>query len=255
MLNVRLIIAYDGTALFGWQKTRAGPSVEEELENALKTILRHPVHLQAASRTDRGVHAKGQVVNFFTPAPLDTSKLLYSLNCILRTDIRVLRAEVAELSFHPTLDVIAKEYCYMISIAPVEFPFKRLYAWHCPSIRTSEAMRDAVPLFIGKKDFSGFSNACKERDSKEAVKNLMDIQIQEREEEIVISITADHFLYKMARNIVGTLAYIAMGKLCSADVEQVFKTKDRKKAGITAPAKGLFLNKVFYTESEPPMGF
>ncbi|CRX39441.1 tRNA pseudouridine(38-40) synthase TruA [Estrella lausannensis] len=246
MANVKLVIAYDGSNLFGWQKTITGPSVEEELEKALQTILRHPLSLQAASRTDRGVHARGQVVNFFTESPLNLSKLVYSLNCILPNDIRVMSGEIAPDKFHPTLDVVAKEYHYYISRTQVELPFKRLYSWHCPFIKSVEAMREAAPLFVGKKDFSGFSNACKGGDEKDAVKNLMEIRIEESKEEIAIAIRADHFLYKMARNIAGTLAYIGMGKLNASDIEEVFLSKDRTRAGITAPAKGLFLTRVFY---------
>lgn len=246
MANVKLIIAYDGSCLYGWQKTLAGPSVEEELEKALTTVLRHPVSLQAASRTDRGVHAWGQVVNFFTDADVNISKLTYSLNCILQEDIRILSIEISPDNFHPTLDVIAKEYHYFISRKIVQLPFKRLYSWHCPSISSTEAMQEAALLFIGRKDFSGFSNACKESDDKETVKNMMSVRVEEREEEIVIAIKADHFLYKMARNIAGTLAYVGMGKLKMKDIEEVFITKDRTKAGITAPAKGLFLARVFY---------
>lgn len=247
MANIKLIIAYDGSNLFGWQKTQAGPSVEEALEKALKTVLRHPVNLQAASRTDRGVHAWGQVVNFFADTPLNLPKLVYSLNCIMQEDIRILSGQIAPDNFHPTLDVVAKEYHYFISQEEVELPFKRLYSWHCPSLESIDAMREAAPLFIGKKDFSGFSNTCKESDGKDPVKNLMEIRIEESNGEILIAIRADHFLYKMARNIVGTLAYIGMGKLKAKDIEEVFLTGDRKRAGITAPAKGLFLSQVFYS--------
>lgn len=248
MVNVKLVIAYDGSNLFGWQKTQAGPSVEEELEKALKIVLRHPVNLQAASRTDRGVHAQGQIVNFFTDNPLNLPQLVYSLNCILREDIRILHADIAPDAFHPTLDVVAKEYHYFISCQEVELPFNRLYSWHCPLLKSTKAMREAAPLFVGKKDFSGFSNACKESDGKDPVKNLMEIRIEESEGEILIAIRADHFLYKMARNIAGTLAYVGMGKLKTKDIEEVFLTRDRTRAGITAPAKGLFLSRVFYTK-------
>ena len=156
--NYKLVISYDGTSYAGFQKTKLGPSIQETLERTLEIILRHPVTLQAASRTDAGVHAEGQVINFFTQKPIVTRTLKYSLNGLLPKEIAILSAEEMPLDFHPTLDPIQKEYWYHICNTAVQLPFDRHTSWHFPSPLDVEAMRQAAEHLLGSHDFSTFCN-------------------------------------------------------------------------------------------------
>ena len=157
MRNIKLIIAYDGTSYLGWQKTAMGLSIEETLENILSLILQHPVALQAASRTDAGVHAHGQVVNFLTQNQnFELRRLQISLNQLLPPEIVVLEASEEALDFHPTLNCKEKEYWYFLCKGAVQMPEHRLYSWHCPKLQHLSELRQAAHFFVGKHNFSAF---------------------------------------------------------------------------------------------------
>lgn len=240
MKNIVLTVSYDGTPFFGWQRTESGPSVEEHLQSALETILQHPVVLQAASRTDRGVHAEGQVVNFFTEKKIDS--LLMSLNGLLPKEIRVCRVEVKEDSFHPTLDAIGKEYHYQICLGPVQQPVRRFFSWHVPQKLDLGKMRKAATEMEGVHDFSAFSTKVSYPD---AMRKLDEVRIFKKAETLLFVLKGDSFLYKMARTVVGTLVHVGRGKLDS--VAAIINSRERVEAGVTAPPHGLSLKKVFYT--------
>jgi len=240
MKNIALTLSYDGTPFFGWQRTESGPSVEEHLQSALETILQHPVSLQAASRTDRGVHAEGQVVNFFTEKKVDS--LLMSLNGLLPKEIRVCRVEVKPDSFHPTLDATGKEYHYKICLGPVQQPSRRLFSWHVPQKLDLAKMHEAATQIEGVHDFSAF---CTKVSYADAIRTLDKVRIFEEEETLLVVLKGDSFLYKMARTVVGTLVHVGRGKLDS--IAEIINSKERVEAGVTAPPHGLSLKKVFYT--------
>lgn len=245
MRNLKAIIAYQGTTYLGWQKTRMGLSIEEVLQKTLEQILQHPIKLQAASRTDAGVHAKGQVVNFFTSHPIELRKLHHALLGLLPPDISVLFLEEKEPSFHPTLDCIGKEYHYYLCYGKVQLPFDRLTCWHYPYPLDIQEMKKASLSLIGKHDFSAFSN---ER-TDDAIREIFSLELFSKSiERLQISITGNNFLYKMVRNLVGTLVYVGCGKLKEGDIPKILESKERSLAGVTAPACGLFLEKVLYVE-------
>ncbi|MBS0620122.1 MAG: tRNA pseudouridine(38-40) synthase TruA [Verrucomicrobia bacterium] len=249
-MNIQLIISYQGTPFLGWQKTKEGPSIEAALEEALQTLLRHPVTLQAASRTDAGVHAEGQVVNFFTRESITPRRLLHSLNGILPREIAVLHAEEMPPAFHPTLDAKEKQYGYLICHGPVQLPLYRHTSWHFPRALDVGAMESASKALIGTHDFSAFCNALKEWD-RTTICTLTSIAITPLpDERLSIQIQGDHFLYKMMRNLVGTLAYIGCGKLSPGAILDLLAGKDRTCIGMTAPAHGLVLKKVFYHDAQ-----
>jgi tRNA pseudouridine38-40 synthase len=245
--NIKLLLAYEGTHYFGWQKTTTGSSIEEELEKALSQVLQEKIDLQAASRTDRGVHAEGQVVNFFTQKPeIDLYKLKRALNGLLPNDMSVLNIQHARDDFHPTLDCLGKEYHYQICSSVSQLPFYRHFSWHFPYDLDSDQMQRASDALIGEHDFSAF---CNERQllEKNPVRKIEKITITTKEAgRLLISVTGNHFLYKMVRNIVGTLVYVGCGKLKVDDVPLILQSKKRTEAGITAPAHGLSLKQVFY---------
>lgn len=225
-MTICLKISYEGTRYFGWQKTPSGPTIEEELEKALSQILHYDVTLEAASRTDRGVHAWGQRVRFFLHKPFDLSALVRALNSVLPKDIRVLDIMQAHDSFHPTLDAKGKEYVYFVETNPIQEPFDRFSSWHFPAKLDLDAMRAAAAPLIGKHDFSAFGNKGMHEDP---IREVTSITITQ-DRLLTFRITGKSFLYKMVRNLVGTLTYRGLHQ--------------HKK--FTAPAHGLFLKEIFY---------
>lgn len=252
MANIKLVIAYDGSAYFGWQKTRMGPSIQQFLEDALATVLRVPVRLQAASRTDAGVHAKGQVVQFSVDQKPDLIRLVRSLNGILPRDIVVQDAAIAPDDFHPTLNAAGKIYHYNVCFGKVQLPHHRHYSWHFPQALDIELMRQSSKELIGKHDFSAFTNVKKNEPYADHIRHLKRIEIEQCEpERLRFIIEGDHFLYKMVRNIVGTLCYKGCGKLKDAAIKDLLLLQDRRLMGITAPAHGLLLHEIHYDSSFP----
>lgn len=247
MRNLKLVIAYDGTRFFGWQLTPLGPTIESNLKEALEQILQHPIHLQAASRTDKGVHARFQVVNFHTSHSITTQRLLASLNSLLSKDISILSIEEATASFHPTLEAKAKEYRYFICYGAIQLPENRLYSWHHFYPLDVSKMRAAIPYFLGTKNFAAFCNVQKKPSQKDSVRTIYAIELQEiSSNRLCISIKGDRFLFRMARIIVGLLTLVGRGKIEASEVPRIIASRARVQAGVTAPAHGLFLHKIFY---------
>lgn len=246
--NIKLLIGYDGTRYLGWQKTKIGPSIEEELEKAIGTATRQQVRLQAASRTDAGVHASGQVVNFCVEGPvIELWKLERSLNGLLPKDIVVKKVEQASDTFHPTLDACSKKYSYHICTGKVQHPHDRFFSWHYPNKLDIELMREAANLIKGKKTFKAFTNKKKNETYQDHTRHVMRIDINPIDSErIAIEITGDNFLYRMVRNIVGTLCYAGSDKLTIEQLEVGIAQENRKLMGITAPACGLTLEEIHY---------
>lgn len=243
MKNICLKIAYDGTPFYGWQKTDAGPSVEGTLQNILEQILQEPIELQAASRTDRGVHAENQVVNFFTTKK-PPSQL--SLNRLLPRSIRVLEVKTMPDHFHPTLDTKGKLYVYSICYGPLQMPFHRFFSWHVPYALDSEAMQEAANYFLGEHDFSAFCNVHENLNYPHKMRTIDSITLMHSPNRLQIAIKGNHFLYKMARIIVGTLVHVGRGKLKASSIQEIIASKQRPHAGITAPAHGLSLKEIYF---------
>ncbi len=245
-VQYKLTLSYEGTLYFGWQKTQEGPSIEQTLQLVLATILQEPIELQAASRTDAGVHALGQVVTFVCSKALCTKKILVSLNQLLPSSIRCLDIEKISLDFHPTLSSFSKSYRYVVATQPILSPFEHGLVWHFPHDCQIPIMESAAKQLIGTHDFKAFTNQ-KKGPHKDTVRTLFSIDIQPTDSGFFIDITGDHFLYKMVRNIVGTLCYIGAGKISLSALSTILKNKQRTQAGITAPASGLFLKNINYT--------
>lgn len=232
----KAIISYDGTHYLGWQKTQEGPSIQEELEKAIFHICGEKVLPEAASRTDRGVHAQGQVIQFSLNGMKEPNKLLLGLNAVLPSDIRIKSLERKE--FHPTLDARGKAYHYQICQGLAQDPTLRLYSWHFPYPLDRDKIDRASKDFLGTHDFSAFANE-KEKDPICTVESISF-------DGTFFQIRGDRFLYKMVRNLVGTLVYIGCGKIPTDAIRSILAAKDRKLAGVTAPAHGLYLHQVFY---------
>ncbi len=254
MHNIMMHIAYDGTRYLGWQKTNLDsvqPSVEYVVQSTLEQIVQHPAPIQAASRTDRGVHALGQVANFILQKEgFDLERLQHSLNCLLPADIRILACQTAEDDFHATLHAKAKQYIYRIYTGPVLLPALRFTHWHMPEELDREKMLTGSHIMLGEHDFIALRNHRKGNDYNDTVRTIYSIDFHDIEPHILeIKITGNNFLYKMCRNIVGTLVYVAQGKISPGTLVNILSGGIRADAGITAPAHGLTLNKVFYNGS------
>jgi tRNA pseudouridine38-40 synthase len=252
MKNIKLLISYDGTGLYGWQKTSFGPSVEEHLERALSQILQEPIYLQAASRTDAGVHAEGQVVNFKTQRnALDLKKLRRSVNCLISNQIIIQSAEEVPEDFHPTVNSLGKEYHYYLCNTDFQEPKHRLSSWHFPFSLDIEKLNQASSKLVGTHDFSSFCNALflSKRDPHCTLTSLEVVALGKSR--YCFKVKGNRFLFRMVRNIVGTLAHIGCGKLELSELPLLLKSPKRTSAGITAPSHGLHLMKVFYKEDQP----
>lgn len=252
MINIRFTLAYDGTNYQGWQKGSAGLTIEEIVEKILSRIYQHPIILQAASRTDAGVHASGQIVNFFAPKEINLNDLCYSLNRLLPPDIVCKSLERAPDDFHPTLDAIGKEYHYYICNGQIQQPFHRLYSWHIYQPLNVKAIDEASQVLCGEHDFSSFCNHKPTHQYDHYIRNIFSIEriqikgVSQNDHRFYFSIKGDNFLYRMARNLVGTLVDVGLGKININELTCILKAKNRKLAGISAPAHGLFLHQIFY---------
>jgi tRNA pseudouridine38-40 synthase len=255
MKKIKLLLEYDGTEYQGWQIQKNGLTIQGIIEDILKRITGTQTRVVAASRTDAGVHALGQVVTFFTGSCLDTEKIKKAINALLPKDIRVVDASEVDSTFHPRFDAKKKTYFYIISNQRETSAFLYRYSWSMPYPLKLAYMRKASKVLIGKHDFSSFKGSGSK--TKNNIREIFSIRKEElREKEFMsvsikgnflkISIEADGFLRHMARNIVGTLVEIGREKISVLDIENILKSCDRRLAGPTAPANGLFLERIVY---------
>lgn len=246
--NIKLVVEYDGTGYCGFQRQKNLPTIQAELEIAIETITKTYSHVTASGRTDAGVHALGQVVNFRTHARIPVDKFVPALNSVLPKDIRVRSAEEVPWRFHARYDACWKTYAYSIDTRPVPSVFIRNFAYHLSVPLNLEEMKTAAESLVGVHDFSSFASSG--GSVKTFTRNVRRLEITTRDDPILrILIEADGFLYNMARTIVGTLLEVGQGKIRATDVSRIRDARDRRLAGPRAPACGLCLIKVDYDES------
>lgn len=244
MKNIKLVVEYDGTNYCGWQRQINAVSIEDKLRKAIEGILREEVKIVGSSRTDAGVHAKGQVVNFFTEATIPTERLSNAINSKLPPDIAVLEAEEVDLDFHSRYSCKGKRYSYTILNRKMPSPIYRNYAAHCSHELDFLKMKRAGEHFLGTKDFTAFKSTGSS--AKTSVRTINYIEVTKEEDFIKIFIEADGFLYNMVRIIAGTLIDVGRNKIYVEDIPDIINSKDRNRAGKTAPAQGLCLEKIYY---------
>jgi tRNA pseudouridine38-40 synthase len=247
MQKYKLTIAYDGTHYGGWQIQNNAVSIQDLLEKALLTLLRVQTSATASGRTDAGVHARGQIAHFTAEQPIDLARFQRSLNGILPPDIRILSLEAVSSDFHARYSAISKEYHYHLHLERTTDPFKRLYAYHDYSRLNLDQMKAAASCFVGTHDFTTFANdASKGSAAKNPVRTLIRLDICPEPGGVRLEFEGNGFLYKMVRNITGTLLEVARGKLAVEEIPKLFAARDRRLAPPAAPAHGLFLVKVTY---------
>lgn len=250
MANIKVTIAYDGTNYHGFQEQRGTgfPTVQGVFEESLSRLAKREIRVIGAGRTDAGVHARGQVVNFASgDLRIPTERLAYALNSMLPADIVALEAAEVPASFHSRFSAVSKTYCYVINNGKNPYPFLRLYSYHVPRSLDTGAMQEGARHLVGKHDFSAFRALG--TPVKTTVRNLFGIQVSREGELVYIDIRADGFLYHMARMITGTLIRVGLGKLGPRDVADILASRDSLKGGPAAPARGLFLERVEYPDT------
>ena len=249
MRNIRLTIEYDGTNFLGWQiQTKNSRTVQGEIQKALKKIFKKSIRLIGSGRTDRGAHAIGQVANFKTNTKLKTAVILRALNAHLPPDIVITDAADVPLNFHSRYSAKSKTYRYAILNRNVPDVLTRNFCYFYPRKLNVSLMRREAKHMTGRKDFRSFmaadpSSKDRERSTIRTIKRLV---IRKNGDVVRIDIEANSFLYKMVRNIVGTLIAIGSGKLPEGSIKNILSKKNRTCAGTTAPAHGLCLVNVTY---------
>lgn len=242
--NISLVVEYDGTDYHGWQCQPKGVTVEETLKGAIERILDHPVKMYSAGRTDAGVHARGQVVNFVTEKRIDLTSLVRGLNSMLPDDIRVGSAMERDLSFHARYSAKSKTYVYTIHNAPRHSPFSVRYSWHVPYGLDSALMNRGVRSLVGRHDFASFKK--KKEPYRSCEREILTAGVKRRGSFVHIVIEATGFLRYMVRNIVGTLVLLGEGKITPEEFGRIVEARDRDRAGPTAPPQGLLLRRIKY---------
>jgi tRNA pseudouridine38-40 synthase len=246
MRNIKLIIEYDGTNYCGWQVQENGPSIQEEIEKALKVITGETIRINGSGRTDSGVHAKGQAANFTTDSTIPQEKFACALNGLLPRDITIKESKEMPIDFHARYNAVGKRYSYLIINSKFPSALLRNYAYHinyCERLDI-DRIEKAAQYFIGTYDFSGFMAA----GSKVAntVRTIYELSVKKEKDLICFNYKGNGFLYNMVRIITGTLIYTGIGKIDPEDIKGIILSKDRKRAGITVPAHGLYLDEVYY---------
>lgn len=248
----KLIVAYDGSGFHGWQEQRPPDSeplrtVQGVLRHALVQVMRQPIELTGASRTDTGVHAAGQVAHFDGETRIPTDRVAAAINSRLPDDVEVLRAEVVNPDFDAIRDAKCKEYRYRIWTAPQRPLWRRHFVWHWWTPLNIEAMQDAAARLKGRHDFAGFANADHGRLSTE--REILDCRVEQpanSPNEVHVVVSGNGFLYNMVRIIVGTLVEIGRGHWQPDRVDMILAACDRSIAGPTAPPQGLCLQWIRY---------
>jgi tRNA pseudouridine38-40 synthase len=242
--NYKIIVHFDGTGYNGWQyQTLEIKTIQNELVKALKIIAKKKVVVTGSSRTDAGVHSTGLTANFHLPIKIESYSLQKALNSLLPEDIRIVECTVADKSFNARFGAKSKTYIYRIFFGQVLSPFHCKYFSHIPYPLNLRAMRKATKYFIGEKDFSSFTS---DEPAKRKVRHIKKFTMKVKGEEIIFTVIGKSFLRYMVRNVVGTVIDVGRGKINLKDIPLIFEARDRRKAGQTALAKGLTLEKVEY---------
>ena len=245
--NIKLVLEYSGAAFFGFQKQPGKPTIQEALEKALSGFFARKMKIASASgRTDTGVHAAGQVVNFRTASAHKLRQIQKGLNALLPPSIVVKKIKKVPANFHARYSVRSKVYEYRVWNHPCRSPLVAGRAFHVPYALDLAAMRKAAKAFIGKHDFRSFTSVSAIKEGNSCVRTIKRFQTKRQGHLILIHVEADGFLYHMIRNMAGTLLEIGRGKRKAGDIATILKARDRRLAGMTAPSEGLTLIRVTY---------
>ncbi len=263
--NLRLKLAYDGSAYQGWQIQKHGPSIQGELERAILSMTGEKTFVESSGRTDAGVHAVGQIANFKSNSRIPAHRFRLGLQSYLPPDIAILEVDEVPLTFHSRFQAKRKRYRYLVDNHPAPLPFLNKYAWHYHVPLDAVAMNDSVQALLGRHDFRGYE--CHWPNKLSSVRTIYEISVRrlagwslwhqpesltplprcgEDSGYICLDVVGDGFLYNMVRSIMGTLVEVGRGKAARDEMHRVLASLDRREGGITAPACGLYLVSVSY---------
>jgi tRNA pseudouridine38-40 synthase len=245
MRNIKLLIEYDGTNYQGWQVQPKGPTIQGILEKKLGLLTGEPIQLFGSGRTDSGVHALGQVAHFKTQSQMDIHTIQRALNSLLPHDIAIQRVEEVDEGFHARKHSKSKVYEYRILNRNLRSVFHRGYVWYIPQKLNLAEMKKATQSLVGEHDFSAFRTVG--TPTRTTVRRVIRAEWKRGRDGLIrFEIEGNGFLKQMVRSIIGTLVEIGKGRMKAAEIRKILNSKDRKEAGPTAPAQGLFLKEVKY---------
>jgi tRNA pseudouridine38-40 synthase len=240
--NLKLVLEYDGTDFCGWQIQPGVRTVQEELQKSLKKIFQHKINITGAGRTDSGVHARGQVASFKIDTAMPSKTIFAALNGTLPKDVRIISAEDIDIDFNPRYDAIKRHYCYYITRR--ERAIYRNFMWCFKDKLDVKKMQQASNYLAGKQDFKSFCQAGADLDHHFCT--VKKIKWELNDDVLTLNIIANRFIHSMVRIIVGTIVDVGRDYTSVEKIPEILVSRDRRKAGQTAPAKGLFLEKIFY---------
>jgi tRNA pseudouridine38-40 synthase len=243
---LKMLLEYDGTGFAGWQRQRNAPSVQETVEDALAAVLPRRVSLAAAGRTDRGVHALGQVAVFRTDGTIPTERLPFAVNHHLPPEVRVRHCGEVDHDFHACRDATAKHYRYTIWCGSIPPALWGRFATAVPYDLDLTAMREAAAAMEGRHDFRAFRTWAKGQEHLDTVKTMYRVVLDRRETWLVVDVLGSGFLYTQVRTMVGTLVDVGRGRTSAPRLGEILASGDRRLAGPTFPPQGLCLMQVFY---------
>ena len=247
-IKIKFTVAYDGAGYAGWQVQKTGLGVQQKIEEAFARLFPSVKRIHSSSRTDTGVHALGMVAHVEIPRAefrIPLRKLALAINAFLPEDIRVLSVRRSAANFHARFDATGKQYRYLVWNHPAMNPLWRHQAWHVPQPLDRAAMKTAARSLLGKHDFKSFAGT-RNYEMESTVRTLTRCDLKWNGALLTFIIEGDGFLYKMCRGLVGTLVQVGRGKFTGDEVARMLKVRDRQAGGMTAPAHGLVLWKVFY---------
>lgn len=244
MRNIKLLLAFDGTNFSGYQIQENAHTIEAEITSAIEKITREKTKITGCGRTDSGVHAYEYIINFKTNSNIPCEKLPLAINSSVDKAISIISADECDMDFHARFSVLKKTYVYRILNCKIENPFERLYAYKYGGNLDIDSMKKACTFFEGTHDFS--SHKSQGTQTKTSIRTIYNCNLVQKGDIIEIEMTADGFLYNMARTISGTILNCGNGKIDPCDIPYILEKKDRKLAGATLPAHGLFMKKTQY---------
>ena len=248
MRRIRLRVAYDGTAYCGWQVQPEVPTIEGELNQAISRLTKEEIIVIGASRTDAGVHAKGNVAVFDTESTIPADRFAYALNPLLPEDIVVVASDEVEADWHPRHCDTEKTYEYKILNSKFPDPMRRRDTYHVSFDLDLEKMREAAEYLKGEHDFKSFCNV--HTQVEDTVRTIYDLEVEKEEELITIRVRGNGFLYNMVRILAGTLIGVGRGTIAPEQIPAILEAKDRQAAGMTVPPQGLTLVKIDYLDEK-----
>ncbi len=248
--NFKIIIEYDGSKFFGWQRQKDKITIQEEIEIALSKILNQKINIYGSGRTDAGVHAFGQVASFYAATALKPLKIKQGVNSLIKLPVVIRDCTIVDEKFHARYNALSKEYHYFILNRQDPCAIKRGYQWHIKSPLDIKIMNQCCEIITGINDFKSFENTGSPRSSSIREVFFAKIELSDKNKNnnrIVFKICANGFLRYMVRNLIGTIVLAGTNKITPEEFRKILQAKNRSKAGPAAPPHGLFLKKVNYS--------